>query len=106
MDYNPDFEEEIEKGKKIMSKKSTLLVLVAIAMCLSLGAVSFAQETTGSIVGTVRDSAGSPIGGATVTATIPSQGNRTIRTVTTSDEGIFSIPNVPINTYSVTIEAP
>ncbi|PYS86246.1 MAG: hypothetical protein DMF62_16490, partial [Acidobacteria bacterium] len=64
-----------------------------------------AQETTGSIVGTVKDANGGAVPGATVAASIPSQGDRVIRTVTTNEEGVFSIPNVPVAVYSVTVEA-
>ena len=57
------------------------------------------------IVGSVVDSNGAVVVGATVTASIPSQDNKVIRTVTTSDDGTFSIPNIPTNTYSITVEA-
>jgi len=88
-----------------MSKKTWTSILMSIAVMLSLSAVIIGQEVTGSIVGTVRDASGAAIPGATVTVSIPSQNNVVIRTVTTSDDGNFSVPNVPVNIYSVTIEA-
>lgn len=82
-----------------------LRVVFAALALFSFMAVASAQEITGSLVGTVKDSAGAAVAGATVTATIPSQANKVIRTVTTTDDGTFSIPNVPTNIYSVTVEA-
>ena len=81
-------------------------ILAAITICFGSIASLHAQETTGSIVGTVKDANGAAVAGATVTATIPSQDNVVIRTVTTNDEGNYSIPNVPVNVYSITVEAP
>jgi hypothetical protein len=87
-------------------KASISGISALVATLLLFGSTVFAQETTGSIVGTVKDRNGGTVAGATVTATIPSQGNREIRRVVTSDDGAFSIPNVIVNTYSVTVEAP
>jgi hypothetical protein len=81
-------------------------MLLALALTLCFSGLAIAQEITGSIVGTVRDASGAAVAGATVTVTIPSQGNKQIRTVTTTGDGTFSIPNVPVNVYDVTVEAP
>ena len=80
MDCNLGFERKIEKGKEIMSKKALFSVFFAMACLISLSAISFAQEVTGSIVGTVRDSNGAAVAGATVTLTDPSKGNLVVRT--------------------------
>ena len=106
MDFNADLNKKLGKGRKIMSKNSILLGLVTVLLCLALGAVSFAQETTGSIVGTVRDSNGAGVPNATVKITNPSQNNILVRTVVTNDDGEFSAPNLPTTTFSVTVEAP
>src|SRR5262245_22462620 len=88
-----------------------------IYRALSLGAVSFclliallvaalsasAQQMTGSIVGSVTDSSGAAVKGATVTAHDVDRG--TALTTHTGDEGTFSFPIVPIGTYQVTVEA-
>ena len=88
-----------------MSKQKMSSILFAIAMALCLCGSMIGQEVTGSIIGTVKDSTGAAIPGATVTVTIPSQSNVVIRTVTAGDDGNFSIPNVPINVYTVSVEA-
>lgn len=93
-------------GRVTMIRKSLYFVFVAATFCFSSANAIFGQEVTGSLVGTVKDAAGAAVAGATVTATIPSQGDKLIRTVTTNDDGIFSIPNVPTNVYTVAIEAP
>ena len=57
------------------------LLAMAAALFLSLSAVAFAQEITGSISGTVKDSVGAAVKGATVTIT-DSEKKVVVRTVT------------------------
>ena len=92
-------------GRGTMLKKSMYFIFVAAMLCFAAANAAFGQEVTGSLVGTVKDTAGAAVAGATVTAIIPSQGDKLIRTVTTNDDGIFSIPNVPTNVYTITVEA-
>src|SRR6185369_12441630 len=75
-----------------------------IALCFS--SFAFGQEIMGSIVGTVKDSAGAVVPGATVTIMDPSKDNQVVRTVTTNDEGEFTAANVPVSIYDITVEAP
>lgn len=89
-----------------MSKKTLMPILIAIAICLCTSGIAFGQEITGSIVGTVRDANGAAVPGATVTITDPSKDNLVVRTMTTNDDGEFTIPNLSISTYNVTVEAP
>ncbi|HMQ04265.1 MAG TPA: carboxypeptidase regulatory-like domain-containing protein [Pyrinomonadaceae bacterium] len=84
-------------------KLTTILFTIVLTMCF--GSYTVAQEVTGSVVGTVRDTAGASIPGATVSLSIPSQGDVVIRTITANDQGVFTIPSVPVNTYKVTVEA-
>jgi hypothetical protein len=81
-----------------------LLSVVAI-LILSLSAVAFAQDVTGSLVGSVRDSSGAIVPGATVTITDTVKGV-VVRTVTTGDDGGFSAPLLPSAVYDIAIEAP
>ncbi|MEP6946096.1 MAG: carboxypeptidase regulatory-like domain-containing protein [Acidobacteriota bacterium] len=89
-----------------MSKKIIISVFFAVICCISLSAVSFAQEITGSIVGTVRDSNGAGVPNATVSVSAPSQGDAVIRTVVTDNDGTFSVPGIGSRVYKVTVEAP
>lgn len=81
------------------------ILSLTVALLLGTSAVALAQEITGSINGTVKDTAGSAIKGASVTI-IDSQKKVQVRTVQTNDEGEFSAPNLLSAKYDVTVEAP
>src|SRR5215213_3673144 len=80
------------------------LFIIAAALILSFSFSSFAQEITGTLVGTVRDTSGGVVPGATVIVT-DAQKNTVIRTLTTDDEGSFSAPNLNVGVYTVSVEA-
>src|SRR5262249_14282938 len=87
---------------------SMLRRVLAIGICaiLFMTGAAFGQETTGSIVGTVRDASGGIIPGATVTISDQTKGGIVIRSAVTNDEGIFSAPNLPVSIYTLTVELP
>jgi hypothetical protein len=85
-------------------KQTARWALGVLALSLLMSSFAFGQETTGSIVGTVRDSAGSAVPGATVVITDAQKNNTVVRTLTTNDEGEFSAPNLQISIYQVTVE--
>ncbi len=60
------------------------------------------QTFRGIILGTVTDSSGGTVPGATVT--IKNVDTGLTRTLTTSDDGSYSAPELPIGNYSVTVE--
>ncbi|MCV4600630.1 carboxypeptidase-like regulatory domain-containing protein, partial [Escherichia coli] len=66
----------------------------------------YGQEITGSIVGSVKDTTGAVVPGATVTITDPSKGDLVVRRTTTNENGEFSVPNLQVSTYNITVEAP
>ena len=88
------------------SKKTLCSILLVLAVVSCLSSFTLGQEITGSIVGTVKDSSGAVVPGATVTITDPSKDNLLVRTVTTNEDGLFSVPNIPVTVYTVTVEAP
>src|SRR3954467_4240921 len=104
MDCQSGISNKSEKGMKIM-KKTLCTLLAALALTICFSGITSAQETTGSLVGTVKDTNGAAVSGATVTVTDQAK-NTVVRTVTTNDDGAFSVPNIPVSTYSVTVEAP
>ena len=57
-----------------------------------------------AIVGRVKDTSGATVKGATVTI-IDSDKKVAVRTVTTNDDGEFSVPLLPAALYDVTVEA-
>src|SRR6185503_15724855 len=88
---------------------NSITLLVAVLLCLST--VGFAQETTGSIEGTIKDPAGAVVPNVTVTITNAKatvSGTTTTgvgagfkRTSTSNDEGFFRVLQVPPGTYDV-----
>jgi outer membrane receptor protein involved in Fe transport len=80
------------------------LALVAFALTIFAGATTFAQTFRGTILGSVTDSSGAAVPGATVT--IKNVDTGLVRTVTTSDDGSYSAPELPIGNYSVNVEKP
>ena len=80
--------------------RKTFLVLALFALvCVPV----MAQRTTGSIRGTVVDSQSETLAGATVTAVNVETGFS--RVVTTTAAGTYSIAELPIGTYVVTVES-
>ena len=67
---------------------------LTVALLLGLSAVVHAQEITGNIVGTVKDSSGAAVKGATVTITDDDK-SLVVRTIETGDEGEFAAPQLP-----------
>ncbi|HYX28895.1 MAG TPA: carboxypeptidase regulatory-like domain-containing protein, partial [Pyrinomonadaceae bacterium] len=79
-----------------------LVALVAFMFCCT--AVSLAQETTGTISGTVKDANGAIVTGATVTVT-DSAKKVVVRTIQTDDNGQYTARDLPVTSYDVTVEA-
>ena len=78
------------------------LALVCAALTLWSGGVAKGQTFRGTILGTVTDSSGGAITGATVT--IKNVDTGLTRTVTTSEDGSYSAPELPIGNYTVDVK--
>jgi hypothetical protein len=76
-------------------------LFLVVTMILGLGVATGAQTFRGTILGTVTDSSGLPIDGATVT--IKNMDTGLVRTTQTSADGSYSVAELPIGTYAVTI---
>jgi len=95
-----------ERGNRKMNRRVWYSLLVGIVLTLCSSNLTYSQDTTGSIVGTVKDASGAVIAGATVTITDPAKNDAPVRTVTSNDNGEFSVPNLQVSVYNVTVEAP
>ena len=74
-----------------------------LVLWVSVGSLH-AQTTNGSIQGTVTDPNGGAVSGASVTGRNLDTG--LTQTTSTTDAGIYSLPNLPPGRYSVVVEAP
>ncbi len=72
-------------------------------MVLALGVQKGrAQTFRGTILGTVSDTSGAVVPGASITVRNPDTG--LVRTTETQTDGSFTISELPIGTYEVTVE--
>ena len=85
-----------------VSKLGRLSILLSLAYLLAGGNL-FAQ-TTGDIRGVVTDPSGAIISGAKITATANSVA--TERHAATDASGQFTLPTLPVGSYTVRVEAP
>ena len=69
-------------------------------LVLSSAGVAVAQLDTGSIQGTVRDSTGAVIPGATITVT--NEGTQRTYNTTSNRQGEYNAPTLPVGIYTVT----
>src|SRR5215472_10659153 len=78
------------------------LLLTVVSFAFLTGGSTFAQTFRGTILGTVTDSSGAAVPGATVT--IKNLDTGLTRTVASQDDGSYSAPELPIGNYSATVE--
>jgi hypothetical protein len=85
-------------------KKLTLMVIVVLLVRVDL-ALPFSQASvsTAELRGQVTDATGAAIAGATVVVTDPAKG--TSRTVTTDENGAYTVLALQPSTYSMKVEA-
>ncbi|MGA2347903.1 MAG: carboxypeptidase-like regulatory domain-containing protein [Candidatus Sulfotelmatobacter sp.] len=88
------------KTTTLTKKMKPGIFFVAVLLELSLCAV--AQQTLGGITGTVADKSGSVLPDTTVT--IVGDQTKLTRTLKTNGAGAYDFVNLPIGTYTVTVE--
>ncbi|HWZ82000.1 MAG TPA: carboxypeptidase regulatory-like domain-containing protein [Terriglobales bacterium] len=76
---------------------------LAVFAILALACSAFAQVQNGQVAGTVLDPSGAAIANATVTVTNPATNFSS--SATTNASGNYTVKEVPIGTYKVTVEA-
>ncbi|MEO6807091.1 MAG: carboxypeptidase regulatory-like domain-containing protein [Edaphobacter sp.] len=75
-----------------------------VVLLAMFSVVASAQDTTGSISGTITDSSGASVKGATVSLTNTDRGQN-IRTLTTNSAGFYTGTSLPLGTYTVKVAA-
>jgi hypothetical protein len=80
---------------------TTLAASIIVLVTSSIGA----QITTGTITGTIKDTQGGVMPGATVTLISDTRGTKSTPVVT-SGSGDFVFPNVAADTYTIQVEMP
>jgi hypothetical protein len=76
--------------------------VVVLLVCLAGAGTAFAQTATGTLTGTVVDSSGAAIPGATVNATEANTG--TVRTGVSNEQGVFRMAALNPGRYTLSIE--
>jgi uncharacterized surface anchored protein len=88
-----------------MTKVRHYVSALAWAILLTMfSAVANAQDTTGSISGTINDSSGASVKGAAVTLTNTDRG-QDIRKLITNSAGFYTATSLPLGTYTVKVTA-
>jgi hypothetical protein len=80
------------------------IVLSSALLSLFVSLSAWAQETRGTIIGTVQDGTGASIPGATVVIT--NKGTNTSVDVVTNERGYFEVPYLMPGSYSILVKAP
>jgi len=79
-----------------------LIIIVVLTGCL-LSLPAIAQSTAGRVLGSITDSTGASVAGATVVITDVQRG--TSRTLATDDAGAYAAPDLTPGTYKIHVEA-
>lgn len=78
--------------------------LLTISLVVLGSGMLFAQSTTGTVLGTVKDQSGAVLPGVEIT--LLNLSTNQSRTTLTSERGDYTIPQIPIGAYSVTATMP
>jgi hypothetical protein len=92
---------QIDQRLRNQGRRSQRLCACLIALCLALAAPAQAQIRSATITGTVTDSTGGVLPGASVVIT--NQETNAATTVPANDEGLFTAPYLAAGTYTVTV---
>src|SRR5438094_1742217 len=78
---------------------AAIVALIALGTCLS-----FAQSSTATILGVVRDTSGALIPGVSITVKHTESGRT--RTIVSSERGGYNVPLLPVGAYEITTTMP
>ena len=83
--------------RNLISLACTVFVVIVIS-----ATIATAQTGTSNITGSVTDSTGAVVPGASVTATNEATGVKS--TQTTTDSGVYAFSSLPVGNYTITVE--
>src|SRR2546428_8021248 len=83
--------------KEVINLICSFLILIALGLTAAI-----AQTGSSNITGTVKDTNGAVVPGATVTAKNEATG--VTSTQTSTDAGLYSFSSLPVGLYTITIE--
>jgi Carboxypeptidase regulatory-like domain/TonB-dependent Receptor Plug Domain len=86
----------------MLARKYSRWSIPALLLVLLTASAGYGQSTSGSITGTVKDTAGAPIVDAAVVITEPS--TKRSRQIKTNNAGIFVAPQLPPGKYNIAVE--
>ena len=89
--------------KRVVLVLPAKIIGLALLAMICAAPVAFAQVLYGSIAGTLTDESGAVVPKAVVTVTNTSTGLS--REATTTDDGYYTIPNLPEGTYDLSVSA-
>src|SRR6266478_908279 len=78
---------------------TAIVVLIALPMCLV-----FAQTSTATILGVVKDTSGALVPGVSITVKHTESG--LTRTVVSGERGAYNVPLLPVGAYEITTTMP
>lgn len=79
--------------------RKSISLLTALLLCFFVPTIARAQFENGSIVGSIHDSSGAVVSGATVTVTNAATG--IVSTAPTKEDGAYEVPNLKVGQYNV-----
>ncbi len=86
----------------MLSARVRWCVICAVAVCLVMPSIGFAQGTSGRILGRVADPTGAVLPAVKVTASNEATG--VTRAAQSNDNGDYVFPDLPVGTYTLTFE--
>ena len=88
-----------EQSFRMFRRQISSCVWIAIALLFLPSLTALAQYENGSIVGTIHDSTGAAVAGATVTVT--NTATNSVSTVTTGASGDYDVPSLRVGVYNI-----
>ncbi len=99
-----DIESLLNSGRFCLLSCAVSNYVRVLTLCVLTGSLVYGQTSQGSISGTITDTSGAVVAGATITARNTATG-ATSQT-TSSNAGSYSLPNLNAGTYDVTATLP